>query len=179
MRARETRHIYTFSPAARGSEERRTAARGLALVYHSRVTLMCNSCKVARIYFHGNVFFKWHCRRCPSWPPIIVSAGQFAPGTASFSPIEETARPLNFQFTLWYYLSPVFFVIEFCFLIWKGTFQFDSMHQYGFKLSKGRKLNKASGWRPGAGARVLPMMAYKVRLCPKGVSFSGFRHMKG
>ena len=62
MRARETRHIFTFSLAARGSEERRTTARGLALVYHSRVTLMCNSCKVARIYFHSNVFFKQHCR---------------------------------------------------------------------------------------------------------------------
>ena len=30
-----------------------------------------------------------------------------------------------------------------------------------------------------AGERVLSMMAYKGRLCPKGLSFSGFRYMKG
>ena len=32
---------------------------------------------------------------------------------------------------------------------------------------------------PGGGGGVLHMMAYKGRLRPKGVSFSGFRYMKG
>ena len=34
-------------------------------------------------------------------------------------------------------------------------------------------------WGPIRGGRVLPMMAYTGRLHPKGVSFSGFRYMKG
>jgi len=29
------------------------------------------------------------------------------------------------------------------------------------------------------GGGVLPIMAYTGRLCPKGVLFSGFRHIKG
>ena len=29
------------------------------------------------------------------------------------------------------------------------------------------------------GGGVLPMMAYTGRLCPKGVSFLGFKYMKG
>ena len=29
------------------------------------------------------------------------------------------------------------------------------------------------------GGGVLPMMAYTGRLCPKGVSFSGFKYVKG
>ena len=32
---------------------------------------------------------------------------------------------------------------------------------------------------PGRGGGVIPMMAYTGRLCPEGVSSSGFRYMKG
>ena len=40
------------------------------------------------------------------------------------------------------------------------------------------KLDKNRLKYPGGGG-VLPMTAYKGRLCPKGVSFSGFKCMKG
>ena len=34
------------------------------------------------------------------------------------------------------------------------------------------------GGRGGGGGDVLPIIAYTGRLLPKGVSFSGFRHME-
>ena len=43
---------------------------------------------------------------------------------------------------------------------------------------KTRLLNGLSWFEPGGGG-VLPMMAHTERLRPKGVSFSGFRYMKG
>ena len=46
---------------------------------------------------------------------------------------------------------------------------------YNYGVGKGKSPVRG----PGGGGMVLPIMAYTGRLRPKGVSFSGFRYIKG